>query len=226
MKRIQLIMLGCALAVSVLLVGCKDDMNPHRTFSVEVSNLTEHQPLAAIAVVLHESGYHAYVLGSIADSDLEMMAEGGDPSVLLASAASEEAVMMTTANTDLTLPGNKSILEVKGLGHEHRLSLVGMLVNTNDGFIGLDAIDLSGLAKGESLILHAKVYDAGTEANNESADSVPAQGGEGFNASRDDRDFVGVHPGVVSMDDGLTGSSLDQSHRFDSPAARVVITRK
>jgi len=103
--------------------------------------------------------------------------------------------------------------------------LVGMLVNTNDGFIGLNGVDVSGLGLNESLDLKARVYDAGTEANSEAAADVPGQGGEGFNASRNDRDFVAVHPGVISMDDGLSGSSLDQSHRFDNPSARIVVTR-
>jgi len=70
-------------------------------------------------------------------------------------------------------------------------------------------------------------YDAGTEANSETAATIPgpAAGGEGYNSTRDDRDTVGGHPGVISADDGLTGSALDASHRFDNPVARITITR-
>ena len=96
-----------------------------------------------------------------------------------------------------------------------------MLVNTNDGFIGLNGVDISELGIDESLVLYARVYDAGTEANTETAATVPGQGGEGMNAARDDRDFIAV----VSQDDGLATSALDASHRFDNPAARIVITR-
>ena len=69
-------------------------------------------------------------------------------------------------------------------------------------------------------------YDAGTEANSESAGTVPAQGGEGFNAVRDDsKGAVRLHSGVVSADDGLSTSSLKSINRFDNPTAKVVIKR-
>jgi len=213
----------CVLAL--LLVACDGNNSPLRSFTVQIDNLTENQPFAPLAVVLHKPGYHPYSLGDMADMSLESLAEGGDPSELLAAADSNPAVLAGTASTGLTLPGNKTSVAVKGLSTMPRLSVVGMLVNTNDGFIGLDDVDLSELKRGETLVLNARIYDAGTEANTESAASVPGQGGEGFNAARDDRDFVAVHPGVVSMDDGLGTSSLDQSHRFDNPGARIRVTR-
>jgi hypothetical protein len=71
------------------------------------------------------------------------------------------------------------------------------------------------------------VYDAGTEANDEEAANVPdpAAGGEGFNASRNDVDWVRIHPGVISSEDGLTGSALIGSHRFDNPVIKLTLTR-
>ncbi|HFQ61119.1 MAG TPA: hypothetical protein ENK39_02315, partial [Epsilonproteobacteria bacterium] len=70
-------------------------------------------------------------------------------------------------------------------------------------------------------------YDAGTEANSELASTIPgpAGGGEGFNAARDDKDFVSVHEGVVTKDDGLSTSALTQMHKWDNPAASVSIER-
>ncbi len=124
-------------------------------------------------------------------------------------------------------PGASETLQVQGFGTRPRLTLASMLLNTNDAFIGLDGVDLSGLGRNESMTLHARVYDAGTEANSETAATIPgpAGGGEGYNTTRDERDFIAVHPGVVSRDDGLAGSALDASHRFNNPAARIVITR-
>lgn len=118
-------------------------------------------------------------------------------------------------------------LQVQGIANQPRLTLATMLVNTNDAFVGLDGVDLSGLGRNESMVLHARVYDAGTEANSETAATIPgpAGGGEGYNAARDERDFIAVHRGVVSRDDGLATSALDASHRFDNPGARIVITR-
>jgi hypothetical protein len=71
-------------------------------------------------------------------------------------------------------------------------------------------------------------WDAGTEANSEASGTIPgpADGGEGYNATRDDLvNFVAIHRGVISADDGLNSSILDESHRFDNPVARVMIER-
>jgi hypothetical protein len=224
----KLTALFMALGSTALLSGCfHDDDNPPvpREFSVEVSNLTNHQPFAPVGVVLHEVGYHPYTLGAAASTALETMAEGGDVSDLISEADSHAMTLDTMTGTGIIAPGSNETITVQSVNTQPRLSLVGMLVNTNDGFIGLNGVDVSGLGLNESLDLKARVYDAGTEANSEAAADVPGQGGEGFNASRNDRDFVAVHPGVISMDDGLSGSSLDQSHRFDNPSARIVVTR-
>ena len=107
------------------------------------------------------------------------------------------------------------------------LTVVTMLVNTNDAFGGLNGQSLDQLAVGQSAIFMAPAYDAGTEANSESAATVPgpAAGGEGFNAVRDDMDFVRIHPGVISDQDGLAGSALSGDHRWDNPVFKLVVTR-
>ncbi|NRA62778.1 MAG: hypothetical protein HRU25_18160, partial [Psychrobium sp.] len=53
----------------------------------------------------------------------------------------------------------------------------------------------------------------------------PVAMGTGFDAARDDINLVTMHAGVVSSDDGLMSSVLDQSHKFDSIVARVTIER-
>ena len=123
----------------------------------------------------------------------------------------------TTESADLTVTTAGSI----------RLTLATMLVNTNDAFGGLNARSLDHLAVGQSATFLAPAYDAGTEANSESAASVPgpAAGGEGFNIVRDDMDFVHLHPGVLSSQDGLAGSALSNAHRWDNPVFKLVVTR-
>lgn len=225
MKRsIKLGVIAAALGSALLLQGCNDN-NPHRSFNVEVTNLSNHQPFAPVAAVLHKSGYDGFSLGAMASNGLELLAEGGDPSGFIAEADADNKVIKTASGAGVLAPGGNEIIKVQGISPKPRLSLAGMLVNTNDGFIGLDDVDISELGIGESMVLHARVYDAGTEANTEAAADVPGQGGAGMDVTRDDRDFIAVHPGVVSMDDGLSSSALDSSHRFDNPAARIVITR-
>ena len=102
-----------------------------------------------------------------------------------------------------------------------------MLVNTNDAFTGTTDVVVGDIGIGESRRIFLHPYDAGTEVNDEAASTVPgpAAGGEGFNAERLERDFVSAHSGVVTQDDGLGTSVLDESHRFLSPVAEIIVTR-
>ena len=84
------------------------------------------------------------------------------------------------------------------------------------------------MAVGDAVTLRAIAYDSGTEANTETAATIPgpAGGGEGFNAARDDiADQVAMHSGVVGQDDGFATSDLTGQHRFDNPVAQVTIER-
>ncbi|AQP99845.1 hypothetical protein B0W48_08610 [Pseudoalteromonas aliena] len=193
------------------------------TFSVTVSNLTAGQPFSPITVVAHHDGT-LWQIGSPASVALETMAEGGDNSQLLAfekgiANASSEGPVGPGANTTVTI--TTDTLEVL------KLSLATMMVNTNDGFTGLSAIDVSALAVGDSIMRTTVAYDAGTEANTEAAGTLPGpvDNGEGFNEARNDVDFVARHPGVVTNEDGLSSSVLSPEHKFDNPLAKVVITR-
>jgi len=193
------------------------------TFTVEVSNLTAGQPFSPIAVIAHTEG-SLWKIGDPATTALERMAEEGDNSVLLQFGSaianvSSEAPVAPGAQTTLTLTTDS--LEAL------KLSLSTMMVNTNDGFTGLNAMDVSSLAVNETLTHFTLAYDAGTESNSESSGTIPgpADGGEGFNEARDDVNVVAMHPGVVSQHDGLTRSVLNSEHKFDNPLAKVVITR-
>ncbi len=216
-----------ALGSVLLLSGCNDNKQSVYGYTIDVTNLTTNQPLSPIAAVLHNSGYEGFALGSMASSDLERLAEAGDNTHFINSAKASSSVINAVSGSGIIAPGTAANITLQGKGSSPRLTLASMLVNTNDGFIGLESVDLSTLAINESLVVHARVYDAGTEANSETAATVPgpAGGGEGYNATRDDHDFIAVHAGVVSSDDGLATSVLTAAHRFDNPGARVVITR-
>ena len=90
--------------------------------------------------------------------------------------------------------------------------------------IPFSSFAIFSLNSASSLFLLA---DAGTEVNSEAAGTMPgpADGGEGFNATRTDTGYVAMHPGVVTVDDGLTNSVLTVQHKFDNPAVRIMVTR-
>ncbi|MCF6345869.1 MAG: spondin domain-containing protein [Thiomicrorhabdus sp.] len=225
--------LSAMIGASLLLQGCGGDdsnnknssSNVENTYSIAVTNLTNNQTLSPAAIILHSNNYSPFMSGKMASLGLELLAEGGDNSDFLTEADSNQYVMSTVSGTGKIAPGNTETIEVTSNGTAMNLSLVSMLVNTNDGFAAASSIDIGKIDLNQSMTFMARVYDAGTEANDESMSTLPGQGGEGFNVMRDDRDFIIIHPGIITMNDGLLSSDLDASHRFDNPAIKLVVTR-
>lgn len=218
------------VAGSMLVSACfHDDDVAKSSFDVTVSNITNAQPLTPVAVVLHTSAYSAWSVGETASSGLEVLAESGDPSLFLSEADDDSSVSGTAASDSGPFaPGTSQTVSLRvNRNPALQISVASMLANTNDAFTGISNIPVGDLQMGESMIMMAHVYDAGTEANSETAGSMPgpAAGGEGFNSARDDRDFVAIHAGVVTSDDGLATSVLNETHRWNSLAAKIVITR-
>jgi len=77
-------------------------------------------------------------------------------------------VLSVTAEGSTILPGASTSFEVSVSGNDRLLSFVSRLVNTNDGFIGLDAIRLTGGTKTYPLY----ALDAGTEMNDQLMASI------------------------------------------------------
>ena len=240
MKNMRLnvikIMPVCIVIVLVL-SACSDSVDAppapveqQVTYEVAVTNLTANQPLSPPALVFHTAGYDAWELGAPASDGLEMLAEEGDFTEFLDEAMANTSVVGTAEGTGIIVPGESDSIEfeteLRSIA-DLLVSFATMLVNTNDAFTGRIHIPIDDLAVNQSMTLFTRSYDAGTEANSESAASVPgpAGGGEGFNPDREDNDVIAVHPGVVTFDDGLLSSALDESHRWQHPVARIVLTR-
>ena len=217
---------ACAIGSLILMSGCEE--NRAKRYQLSVTNLSNNQPMSPPAWAFHGDDYMGWQIGGAASDGLEVLAESGDPSGFIDEARSNSSVYTQRAGDDLVLPGQTGTYTVT-FKHEDDLkfTLATMLVNTNDAFVGVNAVAIGELEMGQELEFLARAYDAGTEENLETAATIPgpAGGGEGFNATRESSDQVTMHSGVVTMSDGLSSSTLDQSHRFDNPVARVVIKR-
>jgi hypothetical protein len=202
--------------------------------------------MAPSAIIVHEPGYHAFASGQTASLGLENLAEGGSPDLLISEAQDAVQFLDAISTPGINGPGGSTddmTVLVPELDIDNvRLSVATMLVDTNDAFAGINAKDISNMTVGESVTFMAPVWDAGTEANTETAATMPgpaatAAGGggapAGFDATRDDLiDAVRIHAGVVTSAnasdasmEGLATSVLDQSDKFDNPGAKIVITR-
>jgi len=193
------------------------------SYSLTLTNLTYSQPLSPVAVSLHGDA-KMWQVGQAASVALEKLAEGGDNADFIAL---ENNLATTTAESP-TLPGTSVTVNISTMDPAATyLTVATMLVNTNDAFSGLTGVDISTLTLNQEKSWRLNVYDSGTEQNNEAAGTIPgpADGGVGYDSTRDDIDLVGYHSGVVSKDDGLPSSVLTQAHRFDNPAVKLTITR-
>jgi hypothetical protein len=227
--------IGLSVCSIVTLSACsdndsKDKVTPEimtQSFDLTLSNLSSHQPLAPLAVAIHGESYSAWSIGVESSIGLEKLAEEGDVADFLTE-ATDAGAYTTKAGAGLIFPGESETLELESISSDDlKLTFASMFINTNDAFIGIKGLDLASLDIGDELTVLVPVYDAGTEANNELNGTIPgpADGGEGYNALRDDFNVVSRHPGVVTNEDGYANSILDSSHRFDAPAAKLVLKR-
>lgn len=206
---------------------------PTTKYSITVTNLTAGQPLSPTAIVLHKPSFKAFEVGMAASVELEKIAESGNPDPFLADAATNTATFASMKASAGIPPGMTATIMIEAQvanadANMLRLTALSMLGNTNDGFTGLNGIDISKIAIGDLMVIDTISYDAGTEKNTESAATVPgpAAGGEGFNPSRDDSpNTVAMHSGVLTKDDGNPDSALTSINRWDNPVARITITR-
>ncbi len=219
-----LLVLALALAGAA---GCGSDNGNRASYEVTVANLTHNQPFTAPVAVLHGAGFQPWAEGEPARTPLERLAEGGVTDAFVQDARGRSAVSAAAAAAGGVGPGEERTLTLKANPRAAlRLSVVTMLARTNDAFTGRAGQSIGDLGPGESMMVPVGAWDAGTEADTETAATVPGLGGEGFSATRDDDlDRVTVHPGVVTADDGLATSDLTEADRFIAPVARIRVTR-
>ena len=204
--------------------------DPTPVYRITVENLTTGQYLTPPNVAIHDSSVSVFNRFEPASPGVRAVAENGGVPVLAAElqGAVDDAGLggSTVGGPDLGPIGpggtRSFVLEADG----QRLSLVAMVVCTNDGFAGLDSLRFQ-LDRGDSRTFYANSYDAGTEINTErNEDIVPAPfcGGEGVgtdvsNPALAQNSVIRPHPGIAGIGD--LGPEFD----WDDPVAKVTIER-
>lgn len=226
----QLLLQSAIILSTCGLVACGDDDDDNNTtpmryeYQVTVVNGTAAQPFSPLSVVLHDAQTALWSVGDAASTELEQVAEAGDNTALLAGLAD----LTTASGAGLIMPGESETLTLSHTGTApERLTLLSMPVNSNDAFAGINSGDITMLEVNQSVGWQLPVYDAGTEANSETAMTIPgpAAGGEGFNADRDDvMNKISRHPGLVTQADDLDSVLLPE-HRFSGVVGKVTVTR-
>jgi hypothetical protein len=208
-------------------------------FTVTVKNLTNGIYFTPLLITAHDGDTRLFETGSPASPALQAMAEGGDISKLLTKMGGEDRDTVANPAGGLLVSGGivSDVYFNTNRTHNRYLSLVAMLLPTNDGFVGLESLLIPrfpGIYK-----YYLVGYDAGTEANDEritggSAPGVPGipgapggdagTGGTGVSGA-DANTTVHIHRGAIGDIDPAGGiSDLDSTiHRWLNPVAEIVI---
>ena len=206
---------------------------------VRIINLSNSIYFTPFLVAAHPEGSSLFIAGEAASPSLRAMAEGGDISGLVTDLSGVSATVVENPAGGLLTPASSTTTNLNTDGTSNvLLSVVAMLLPTNDGFAGLNAIRIP--TDPGTYVYHVPAYDAGTEANDElitgggapGAPGIPADPG-GFSgvggigaAGPDVNATVHIHRNTLGDTDPNGGiSDLDASiHRWLNPVIRVLLT--
>lgn len=240
---------------SVLLAGCGDaaaltgndvrnSTNPsialqqERLYDVTIVNLTTGQPFSPGVVVTHTADADVYEVGQEASSGVKTIAEAGDPNPAATDLQGKPGIDHVMAFLKGIAPMNTPVrayppntpnsvtIRVTASPGVDRLSVVTMLICTNDAFTGVDAValpmDFSAVA------YTTGAYDARAEVNNERSEFIvdpcfaagPIKRPPDGNQKAPESGVIVPHPGIQGNAD-----LVKEAHAWDSPVVRVIVKR-
>ena len=236
------IIFASAIALTPAAMGDQNNNQKERNYRVTITNATLGQPVAPSVIATHTDVFQLFDLGPapvLGDSDyslyfgLAMAAETGSPVPLVDEVAAADGVweavaLLTNRTPPILLPGESNSITIRASGNAKYLSAVAMLGATNDAFYAVRGV-LLPKGVGKSTHVYANAYDAGSELNQESADTVGALGatdddpitGDGINENGEG--YIHVHSGIhgIGGPDGLDEATYD----WRNPVVEVIIER-
>ena len=192
-----------------------------RTYRVTIQNLTKGQVLSPSALATHTSRIAIFEAGEPASDELAKLAEDGMTAPLVALLSGAPQVFQASATDGPVPPGQSQTTHIRSTSRFRFLSLVTMLVNTNDAFAAANTVSLPRRLY-QTKTVNLLAYDAGSEGNNENCAFVPgpACGGGSERDTANAEGFVFVHNGVHGIAD-LDPAAYD----WRNPVVRISITR-
>ncbi|MBZ0268998.1 spondin domain-containing protein, partial [bacterium] len=186
--------------------GSGDGGRHHRTRRYEVSleNLTpatgmgSSQPFSPAILATHDSSVKVFRPGRRASNELEMVAEDAVNGPLVARLTDSHHVAAVAQGAAPLGPGGITSWEIESPRGANRLSMVFMLVNTNDAFSGIAGMKLPRHGQVSRTVY---AWDAGTEENTETTSDIPGPccGNPGSGTDTDRR--IRRHEGILGVGD-------------------------
>ncbi|MEO7158074.1 MAG: spondin domain-containing protein [Vicinamibacterales bacterium] len=193
-------------------------------YSVTITNLTKGQNFTPLVIATHSPGVRIFAPGTQASPQLQVVAEEGAPDMLVALLRGTTGVREVVTAAGLQTPAVSATFQINGGGAFSQLSIVAMLIPTNDAFLGLSGLVLP--AGFEPVVVDVIAYDSGTEINDERCASIP-----GPNFSECGGPGTGGRPGrgegAITVHNGMHGvGDMNAALRdWRGPVARVTVQR-
>ena len=226
--------------------GDDDGKGKTNTYRVTIKNLTSGQPLSPPVVATHRGEDQLFEVGEPASVGVREIAENGNNAPILAfleanpfgtiSDFESSSVPLFPAGT----PGGTGTPNPPDFPdevtftltvdkHVRHLSVVTMLVCTNDGFTGVNGLELPKKA-GRSVTVRTNGYDAHTEVNDEDlAHIVPPCQLIGVSSGEPGMDVSNpahAEGGVIAHHEGIKGGGdlVRSVHGWKDPVAEIRVT--
>ena len=220
MSRIIAALIVAAVAVAALQpLSVPAEAQSAASLNLTVRNITGGQPITPPIAVVHDAGVSLLPQNADSLDGLEELAEAGAQSALAASLGEIDGVKgVFSLDPPPISPGEEVTAAITASPGDH-VSVIAMLACTNDAItIGTLIVSESGQAMSSG-----RVYDAGTEDNTETRNTVPCLGGEEAGVlgadSADGEGQIRHHPGIVG------GADLTKAqHGWDNVAMQLFLS--
>jgi hypothetical protein len=211
------------------------ESSPTRQYRVTIENLTEGQPFTPPLAATHARSVSLFRLRHEASFQLQEIAENGnlDPMIEFVSTNDRVADWKVTFGPTAppVLPGEMVEFEIESTRKARYLSIVSMLICTNDGFTGTSALRLPKWV-GDSRTVYARGYDAGTETNTEAWPNLvppcaPLTGFDAMGQGTGMSDPALAEHRRIRRHRGIVGDADLQRdpHDWKGPVARIKVER-
>ncbi len=210
------------------------DADESRLYRVTITNVTSGQPLSPPVFVTHSRDIQVFAVGRAASAGVRAIAEDGEPGPLGQALRGAPGVRdFAVASLPVRRTGGggppesgTSLTVMLEAGENDVLSVVTMLVCTNDGITGVNSMPLpSGFVP---VSVFGAAYDGGSEQNNELSTQIVDPCGQGLGPRSFPADGNGrvATSGVITMHPGLSfNGDMTGAHAWFGSPSQIIVER-
>ena len=223
MKRFNVRLAIAIITVCGILVsGVAYAKDKTTVYEVTITNITRGQIISPPIVISHNKDFQLFILGdrgNPATPGLALLAEDGDRTTLETELGALDSVHRYSLAGGGIGPGESVTVDIETKRHFRYLSAASMLVSTNDAFWSIRGVYAHPWA---TMVVDARAYDAGSEANSEDCNFIPGPpcGNHVHDETTDAEGYVYLHSGIHGILD-LDPAAAD----WNNPVA-VIKVRK